>query len=136
MVLVCGPRLSAGSIWAAEGIDVKGYVPELYKHLAAADICIVTGGGTITLELTALRRPFLYFPLQQHFEQELDVASRCQRQKAGVKMRFSETTPESSAREQLAPIRFYLAFLFQCKEGKSLSTKKMRSAADDHIREL
>ena len=104
MVLVSGPRLPADSIPAAEGVEVKGYVPELYKHLAAADLCIVTGGGTITLELTALQRPFLYFPLEQHFEQEIDVAMRCERHKAGIKMAYSKTTPEILAKEVVSNI--------------------------------
>jgi UDP-N-acetylglucosamine:LPS N-acetylglucosamine transferase len=104
MVLVCGPRLPADSIPAVEGVEVKGYVPELYKHLAAADLCIVTGGGMITLELTALQRPFLYFPLEQHFEQERDVALRCERHRAGIKMKYSETTPELLAEQALSNI--------------------------------
>jgi len=104
MVLVCGPRVPVDSIPAAEGVEVNGYVPELYKHLAAADLCIVTGGGTITLELTALQRPFLYFPLEQHFEQEIDVAMRCERHRAGIKMMYSKTTPESLAKEVVSNI--------------------------------
>jgi hypothetical protein len=36
----------------------------------------------------------LYFPLEQHFEQEVDVANRCQRHGAGIKMTRSKTTPE------------------------------------------
>ena len=94
MILVCGPRLSTELIKAPQGVDVLGYVPNLYRHMGAADLCIVSGGGTITLELTALEKPFLYFPLEQHFEQEVSVASRCQRHKAGIKMVCSKTTPE------------------------------------------
>jgi len=94
MVLVCGPRVSPDSIQVPTGVKVVGYVPSLYRHLGAADLCIVTGGGTITLELTALQRPFLYFPLEQHFEQEVDVANRCQRHRAGIRMTCSKTTPE------------------------------------------
>jgi len=94
VILVSGPRLSTELIKAPEGIDVLGYVPNLYRHMGAADLCIVSGGGTITLELTALEKPFLYFPLEQHFEQEVSVSSRCQRHKAGVKMVCSKTTPE------------------------------------------
>jgi UDP-N-acetylglucosamine:LPS N-acetylglucosamine transferase len=94
MILVCGPRLSAESIKAPEGVDVLGYVPNLYRLMGAADLCIVTGGGTITLELTALEKPFIYFPLEQHFEQEVSVASRCKRHRAGVKMVCSTTSPE------------------------------------------
>ena len=80
-----------------KGITVVGYLPDLFKHLAAADLCIVTGGGTITLELTALQKPFLFFPLQNHFEQEVAVADRCDRYNAGIKMKFSETTPQDLA---------------------------------------
>jgi len=94
MILVCGPRLSTENINAPQGVDVLGYVPNLYRHMGAADLCIVSGGGTITLELTALEKPFLYFPLEQHFEQEVSVAGRCQRHRAGVKMVCSKTTPE------------------------------------------
>jgi UDP:flavonoid glycosyltransferase YjiC (YdhE family) len=102
MVLVCGPLLKPETIQAPEGVEVRGYVPELYKHLAAADLCIVTGGGTVTLELTALKKPFLYFPLKQHPEQEVTVASRCKRHGAGVKMDFSKTTPELLAETALS----------------------------------
>jgi predicted glycosyltransferase len=102
MVLVCGPLLKPESIRAPEEVEVKGYVPELYKHLAAADLCIVTGGGTVTLELTALKRPFLYFPLKQHVEQETDVAVRCERHHAGVRMDFSKTTPELLAQDVMS----------------------------------
>src|SRR3990170_7708022 len=94
MILVCGPRVRPGSIQAPEGVRVVGYVPTLYRHMGAADLCIVSGGGTITLELTALQKPFLYFPLEQHFEQEVDVANRCQRHRAGIRMTASKTTPQ------------------------------------------
>jgi predicted glycosyltransferase len=97
MILVCGPRVPPESIKAPEGVKVLGYVPNLYRHLGAADLCIVSGGGTITLELTALEKPFLYFPLEKHFEQEVGVANVCKRHRAGVRMTASKTTPESLA---------------------------------------
>ena len=97
MVLVCGPRVLPESVKAPEGVKVLGYVPKLYRHLGAADLCIVSAGGTITLELTALQKPFLYFPLEQHFEQEVGVASVCQRHRAGVRMTRSKTSPETLA---------------------------------------
>ena len=37
---------------------------ELYRHLAACDLAVVQGGLTTTMELTAAKRPFLYFPLR------------------------------------------------------------------------
>ena len=76
MVLVCGPRIDPTTLQVPSGIEVRGYVPRLYEHLAACDVAVVQGGGTTTLELTALRRPFIYFPLEGHFEQNLVVAKR------------------------------------------------------------
>jgi len=93
MVLVCGPRLSAQSVQVPNGVEVRGYVPALYEHFAACDLAIVQGGGTTTLELTAIRRPFLYFPLANHCEQQIHVAGRLARHKAGIRMCYSQTTP-------------------------------------------
>jgi predicted glycosyltransferase len=93
MLLVLGPDIPLDYVKPIDGVTVTGYLPNLYKHLAAADLAIVTGGGTITLELTALQKPFLYFPLENHFEQEIAVAQRCERHNAGIKMMFSKTTP-------------------------------------------
>ncbi|PVX26379.1 MAG: hypothetical protein CW691_01640 [Candidatus Bathyarchaeum sp.] len=93
MLLVLGPDVPLSYLKPIDGVNMTGYLPNLYKHLAAADLAIVTGGGTITLELTALQKPFLYFPLENHFEQEIAVAQRCERHTAGIKMSFSKTTP-------------------------------------------
>jgi predicted glycosyltransferase len=56
-----------------QGVEVRGYVPALYKHLAACDLALVQGGLSTTMELVATRRPFLYFPLGRHFEQAFHV---------------------------------------------------------------
>lgn len=104
MVLVCGPRIPVASLKVTAGVDVREYVPALYEHFAAADLAIVQGGGTTTLELTALKRPFLYFPLEGHGEQEYAVSERLARHRAGVRMVFSETTPSVLAERALAVI--------------------------------
>jgi len=79
-----------------------GHVTALYEHFVAGDLAIVHGGGTTALELTALRRPFLYFPLALHCEQQVHVAGRLARHKAGVKMVYSQTTPEILAEKVIA----------------------------------
>ena len=94
LTIVCGPRLSSKSFSFQAGIEVREYVPNLYEHFAACDLAVVQGGGTSTLELTALRRPFIFFPLEGHSEQQIHVAARLARQKAGIKLLFSQTTPE------------------------------------------
>ena len=93
MVLVCGPRIDPASVRVPPGVEVQGYVPRLYEHFAACDVAVVQGGGTTTLELTALRRPFIYFPLEGHFEQNLVVAERLARHRAGQRLLYSKTTP-------------------------------------------
>jgi predicted glycosyltransferase len=97
MVLVCGPRIDPATIDAPKGVTVEGYISRMYEHLAACDLAVVLGGGTTTLELTALRVPFLYFPLEGHTEQEIDVAGRLARHGAGMRMTYSKTGPESLA---------------------------------------
>jgi UDP:flavonoid glycosyltransferase YjiC (YdhE family) len=97
MVLVCGPRIDPATIEVPPGVEVRGYVPRLYEHFAACDVAVVQGGGTTTLELTALRRPFIYFPLEDHFEQNLVVAKRLARHRAGQRLLYSQTTPERLA---------------------------------------
>jgi UDP:flavonoid glycosyltransferase YjiC (YdhE family) len=97
MVLVCGPRFDPGSLELPSGVEMRGYVPRLHEHLAASDLAIVQGGGTTTLELTALRRPFIYFPLEDHFEQNVVVAERLARHQAGRRLSFSDTTPQQLA---------------------------------------
>jgi UDP-N-acetylglucosamine:LPS N-acetylglucosamine transferase len=85
-------------------VETVGYVPALYEHFAASDLAIVQGGGTTTLELTALRRPFLFFPIEGHCEQEINVAARLARHQAGTKMTLSRTTPRTLATKVSANI--------------------------------
>jgi UDP-N-acetylglucosamine:LPS N-acetylglucosamine transferase len=98
MVIVCGFRLSPDFLNLPKGIEIKKYVPDLYEHFAASDLSIVQGGATSTLELTALNKTFLYFPIEGHFEQA-HVAERLSRHQAGIRMSYSHTTPKILAEE-------------------------------------
>jgi hypothetical protein len=49
------------------------------------------------MELTANRRPFIYFPLKHHFEQNLHVRHRLDRYRAGRPMDFEHSPPEAIA---------------------------------------
>ncbi len=77
-----------------DGLEVRAYVHELYRHLAACDLAVVQGGLTTGMELTANRRPFLYFPLRHHFEQNFHVRHRLDRYGAGRCMDFETATPD------------------------------------------
>lgn len=93
MVLVAGPRLEEIEVGPGTRVEVRPFVPNLFKHHAAVDLAIVQGGLTTTMELAALRTPFLYFPLRNHFEQQLHVARRLDR--AGVRLDYDDTSPEA-----------------------------------------
>ncbi|MDN5933656.1 MAG: alpha/beta hydrolase, partial [Pseudonocardia sp.] len=97
MVLVTGPRIDPASVPAPDGVDVHGYLPDLHRHLAAADLSVVQGGLTTTMELTAARRPFLYFPLANHFEQQRHVPHRLGNYRAGRRMDYAATDPDALA---------------------------------------
>jgi pimeloyl-ACP methyl ester carboxylesterase/predicted glycosyltransferase len=94
MVVVAGPRIDPASLPQTDGLDVRAYVHNLYRHLAACDLAVVQGGLTTAMELTANRRPFLYFPLRHHFEQNFHVRHRLERYRAGRCMDFETSTPE------------------------------------------
>ncbi len=104
MVVVAGPRIEPGSLPSRPGVDVRAYVPELYRHLAACDIAVVQGGLSTAMELTANRRPFLYFPLRHHFEQNFHVRHRLERYGAGRCMDFETDGPEEIAQAIAAEV--------------------------------
>jgi pimeloyl-ACP methyl ester carboxylesterase/UDP:flavonoid glycosyltransferase YjiC (YdhE family) len=94
MIVVAGPRLNPDELPRGPQIDVRPFVPHLFRHHAAAHLAIVQGGLTTTMELAAFQTPFLYFPLRNHFEQNFHVARRLDRLGAGVRMDFDRTSPE------------------------------------------
>jgi UDP:flavonoid glycosyltransferase YjiC (YdhE family) len=96
MVLVCGPRIPAESLHVTDGVEVREYVPRLYQHFACCDVAVVQCGASSTTELCAVGTPFLYFPIDGHFEQEF-VAARLARYGAGQRMSLKATTPEALA---------------------------------------
>ncbi|MFZ0128605.1 MAG: alpha/beta fold hydrolase [Candidatus Dormiibacterota bacterium] len=97
MVVVAGPRIDPATLPAPEGVEVRSYVHELYRHLAVCDLAVVQGGLTTCMELAASRRPFIYFPLRHHFEQSFHVHHRLQRYGAGRCMNYEQETSASIA---------------------------------------
>jgi pimeloyl-ACP methyl ester carboxylesterase/predicted glycosyltransferase len=97
MVAVAGPRIDPESLPSHPGLEVVGYVDRLYRHLAVCDLAVVQGGLTTTMELTAAKRPFLYFPLRNHFEQTYHVRHRLDQYGAGTHMDFDATDPDNLA---------------------------------------
>jgi pimeloyl-ACP methyl ester carboxylesterase/predicted glycosyltransferase len=97
MILVAGPRLSLEALPKMEGLEVRPYVHNLFEHLACCDLALVQGGLSTTMELVATRRPFLSFPLQRHFEQNLHVRKRLANYGADRSVAYAQLTPEALA---------------------------------------
>ena len=76
---------------------MHGFLPDLDLHHAACDIAVVQGGLSTTMELTASGRPFLYFPLGHHFEQQVHVRHRLERHGAGRCMDYRDADPRRIA---------------------------------------
>ncbi|MBV8219761.1 MAG: alpha/beta fold hydrolase, partial [Solirubrobacterales bacterium] len=94
MIAVAGPRIDPEKLPSVDGLEIRPYVHDLYRHLAACDLAIVQGGLTTTMELTANQRPFIYFPLARHFEQNLHVRHRLERYGAGRPMDYRDSPPD------------------------------------------
>jgi pimeloyl-ACP methyl ester carboxylesterase len=97
MIAVAGPRVDAESLPRVEGVEVRGFVPDLNLQLAACDIALTQGGLSTTMELTAARRPFIYFPLRDHCEQNFHVRHRLEQYRSGRCMDFDEAGPDNLA---------------------------------------
>ncbi|MCD2195171.1 alpha/beta fold hydrolase [Actinomycetospora endophytica] len=97
MIAVAGPRIDPASLLVPDGVEVRGHVPDLERELTACDVAVVQGGLTTTMELAVAGRPFLYFPLAHHFEQQFHVPHRLSRLGAGRRMEYADATAESVA---------------------------------------
>jgi len=97
MIAVAGPRIDVSTLPEIKGVEVQRFVPDLDLHLAACDVALTQGGLSTTMELTAARRPFLYFPLRDHCAQNFHVRHRLERYRAGQFMDFDDATPDNVA---------------------------------------
>ena len=104
MIVVAGPRIDPTALSSHDGLEIRAYVNDLYRNLAACDLAVVQGGLTTAMELTANRVPFLYFPLRHHFEQNFHVRHRLERYGAGRCMDFDDSPPEAIAEAIAAEI--------------------------------
>jgi predicted glycosyltransferase len=89
-LVVTGPRIDPASLPRRTGVRVRGFVPDLDQYLAACDVAVVQGGLSTCMELTAAGTPFIYVPLEHHFEQNLHVRHRLDRYGAGRAMSYAD----------------------------------------------
>jgi UDP:flavonoid glycosyltransferase YjiC (YdhE family) len=134
LVLVAGPRIDPKSLDVPEYIDCRGMVPRLWRHLAACDLAVVQGGGMTTLEVEALRVPFLFFPVENQAEQEITIANRLARHGAGMRMSFAVTSPQGLADAIVANLGGEVAYAKIPADGAHLAARRILERAG--IRDL
>ncbi len=100
--IVTGPRINPSSLQVVPGVRLHGYLPDLHLQLGKADVVITQGGLTTCMELTAQRVPFVYVPLQHHFEQNFHVAARLDRYRAGHRLEYAEAADPNLLAEAVA----------------------------------
>ena len=94
MIVVAGPRIDPATLPAHDGLEVRAYVPDLYRHLAACDLAVVQGGLTTAMELTADRAAVPLLPAPPPLRAERSTsAHRLERYGAGRRMDFDTATP-------------------------------------------
>jgi pimeloyl-ACP methyl ester carboxylesterase/predicted glycosyltransferase len=123
MVVVAGPRIDSDGLPRHDGLEVHSYLHDLYRHLAVCDLAVVQGGLTTTMELTASGRPFLYFPLSHHFEQNLHVRHRLERYGAGRRMSFETDGPAEIAAAIAAEIGREVDYLPVATDGAARAAR-------------
>ena len=111
LLVVAGPRIDPRTLPELDGVEIRGFVPDLQRHLAACDAAIVQGGLTTTMELVATGRPFLYFPLHDHFEQQRHVRHRLERYRAGRCMTYAESDRDGIAEALAAELERKVDYL-------------------------
>lgn len=94
MIVVTGPRLEKADLPSVPGVQLLPFLPDFLSYLAACDVAVVQGGLTTCMELTALAKPFIYVPLQNHFEQQVHVDHRLQRYGAGKRLDYEDICAE------------------------------------------
>ncbi len=111
MIIVAGPRIDPSRLPQMPGLEVKGFVPNLYRHMAVSDLAVVHGGLTQTMDLTAANVPFIFIPYLRQFEQNMWVRHRLNRYGAGRYMNYATLTPDVLAKamadELSRPVRKY-----------------------------
>jgi UDP-N-acetylglucosamine:LPS N-acetylglucosamine transferase len=105
MIVVTGPRIDPAALAAPPGVEFRAFVANLDRHLAFCDLALVQGGLTTCMELAAAGTPFLYFPLRNHFEQNVHVAHWLETYGAGSKMIYDDSSPRSIAEAMARELR-------------------------------
>jgi pimeloyl-ACP methyl ester carboxylesterase/predicted glycosyltransferase len=131
LILIAGPRLSPEALAPAQGLEIRPYVHNLFEHLACCDLALVQGGLSTCMELVALRRPFLSFPLERHFEQCLHVRRRLANYGADRAVRYAGLTPEALAARALEAMHAPLAYRPVETDGATRAARRIAEVLEN-----
>ena len=127
MVMVTGPRIAPGDVADVEGLTKHAYLEDASAHLACADAAVVQGGLSTTMELVAAGRPFLYFPLARHWEQQHFVTHRLDHYGAGTRLDHASTSPKDLAEAMLQAMGSRPRYRAVPTDGASVAAARIAS---------
>jgi pimeloyl-ACP methyl ester carboxylesterase/predicted glycosyltransferase len=131
MVLVVGPRLDPNSFPQVAGLEIRPYVHNLFEHLSCCDVALVQGGLSTCMELVAMRRPYLSFPLKHHFEQNVHVRRRLANYGADRAMVYDDVTPESLAVAALSAMHSPVTYKPVETNGAARAARRIAEVLDN-----
>jgi len=131
MILVAGPRIPPSTFAQIDGLEVKPYVHNLFEQLACCDLALVQGGLSTTMELVATRRPFISFPLQQHFEQCVHVRRRLANYGADRAVSYAGLTPEAVANQALTTMYSPVKYRAVETDGAARAARRIAEVLDN-----
>ncbi len=131
MILVVGPRLELDSFPQVDGLEIRPYVHNLFEHLSCCDVALVQGGLTTCMELVAMRRPFVSFPLKHHFEQNVHVRRRLANYGADRALEYDDVTPESLANAALSAMHSPVAYKRVETDGAARAARRIAQVLDN-----
>ena len=131
LVLVAGPRIDPASLPRMPGLEVRPYVHNLFEHLACCDLALVQGGLSTCMELVALRRPFVSFPLRRHFEQCIHVRRRLGNYGADRSLDYATLTPEALAERALAAMHEPVAYKAVETDGAARAARSIAEVLEN-----
>ena len=131
MIMVTGPRIAPDALPRVEGLEVRPYVHNLFEHLACCDVALVQGGLSTCMELVAMRRPFVSFPLQRHFEQCVHVRRRLANYGADRAVDYAELAPEELAERALNALHSPVAYAAVETDGAARAAHRIAEVLDN-----
>jgi pimeloyl-ACP methyl ester carboxylesterase/predicted glycosyltransferase len=133
LILVAGPRLKL-DLPQTDGLEVRPYVHNLYEHLACCDLALVQGGLSTCMELVATQRPFLSFPLQNHFEQCVHVRRRLFNYEADRSLDYRDISADGLAQRALAAMHAPVRYRPVETDGAARAARRIADVLDNRGR--